>query len=683
MKRRPGDSYHLYSLDVASGHVEQLTDGPYHDVHPLLLPDGRILFVSTRRASYSMCQPGASSCMHTMDADGRNIRPASVNTLGDHSPQMLPDGRVLFTRWEYIDKGLFLRQGLWTMNPDGTRLQLFFGNTIRDPNTIWQARPIPGTPSVVATFAPHHGTPHGAIGIVNNRRGMESARGVGYRWVTKEFPRIGDTNFFWAYRDPMPVDRHHFLVSYGGSGARRFRIFLLDDRDNKECLYSDPQISLYNPLPLAPRPRPPINSVHRPQDDAPPLPQDPHKAATGTFLLVDVYRGLPESMRGKVRAIQIMEQVPKPCNMRGQRSWDMDPLMSRGTYYAKRIWGTVPVEEDGSAYFVAPSEKELYFQALDASGKELQRMGSATQIMPGELQSCVGCHEGREQAPPNHFPLASQRPPSVPVPPDWENDGLVDFVHLVQPVLDKHCVRCHSGATPIAGLDLSGDKTRYFNMAYNHLVDGGWVHYLWLNRAHHDVFKPGETGAQASRLLPYIDGDPCGRGEVLPAAARRRIYQWIDSNVAYYGTYEHARPGSSGCRDLWDGPWYRERFAPVYRRRCGGCHAKTRAHHVPPVERGTPAPDHRWINLSRPELSRVLSAPLSREAGGEGACAVEREGKPAGFADTSDPDYAAMLAAIKEGRAQMLAKPRVDMPGGKPEPYYREFDRVFQGFAGP
>jgi hypothetical protein len=79
----------------------------------------------------------------------------------------------------------------------------------------------------------------------------------------------------------------------------------------------------------------------------------------------------------------------------------------------------------------------------------------------------------------------------------------------------------------------------------------------------------------------------------------------------------------------------------------------------------------------------VLSAPLSREAGGEGACAVEREGKPAGFADTSDPDYAAMLAAIKEGRAQMLAKPRVDMPGGKPEPYYREFDRVFQGFAGP
>jgi len=682
-KQRRNDSYHLYEIGADGDRLEQLTDGPYHDVHPLLLPEGKLLFVSTRRASYSMCQPGAASCMFLMDRDGSNIRPVSVNTLGDHSPQMLPDGRVLFTRWEYVDKGLFLRQGLWTVNPDGTRLQVFFGNTIADPNTIWQARPIPGRPAVVATFAPHHGSPHGAIGIVNNRVGMEAPRGVGYRWVTKEFPTVGDRNYFWAYRDPLPVDRCHFLVSYGGSDARRFRIFLLDDRDNKECIYSDPEISVYNPLMLASQPPPPVPSPHEPCDPFPGLARGEEKVRTGTFLLIDVYRGLPETMRGKVKAIQIMEQVPKPCNMRGLRSWDMDPLMSRGTYYAKRIWGTVPVEEDGSAYFVAPSDTEIYFQALDASGKELQRMGSATQIMPGEFQSCIGCHEPRQEAPPNRFPKAAQRPPSVPRPPHWGNDGLVDFVRVVQPVLDKYCVRCHSGPTPVKGLDLSDDKTRYFNMAYNHMVDGHLVHYLWLNRAHHNVFKPGETGTQASRLLPYLDSDPCGHGQVIPLPDRQRVYNWIDSNVAYYGTYEHARPGVSGCRDLWDGPWYTKQFAPVYQRRCGGCHAKSLAYRAPPVDPQKPSPDHRWINLTHPEWSRVLTAPLAKGAGGLGLCRPEGAEPPPVFADKTDPDYAALLEAIEQGRQAMLANPRVDMPEAKPKPYYREFDRVFSGFGGP
>ena len=670
-RRTKSDSYHLYEIGADGTGLKQLTTGPYHDAHPLLLPSGELLFVSTRRESYSMCQPGAASCMFVMDRDGTNIRRVSANTLSDHSPQMMPDGRVIFTRWEYIDKGLFLRQSLWTMSPDGTRIQLFFGNTIRDPNTFWQARPIPGSPAVVATFGPHHGNPHGAIGIVTNRNGMEAPRGHGFRWITREFPTVGDRNYFWAYRDPFPVGQHTFLVAYGGSDARRFRIFLLDDRDNRECIYSDPAISCYNPLPLQPTQPPPAISPADRQEGAP----------TGTFLLVDVYRGLPNVQRGEVKAIQIMEQVPKPCNMRGLRSWDMDPLMSRGTYYAKRVWGTVPVEPDGSAYFRAPALREIYFQALDASGKELQRMGSATQLMPGERQSCIGCHEGREQAPPNQLPMAVRRPPSEMKPPEWGNGGLMDFVKIVQPVFDKHCVRCHSGPSPKKGLDLSDDKTRYFNMAYNHLIDRKLVDYLWLNRAHHNVFKPRTTGAQVSRLLERIDTDHCGHR--LPLAGRRRVYNWIDSNVAYYGTYEHVRPGTSGCRDLWDGDWYVECFAPAYVRRCGGCHKRSMAYPARPIRRDRPAPDHRWINLTHPEWSRTLTAPLAKAAGGLGLCHPKDKATPPVFATTADPDYAAMLDAIRGGRAAMLAAPRVDMPGAEPRPYTREFGRVFTGFAGP
>jgi len=668
--KRRGDSYHLYEIGVDGSGLRQITEGPYHDVHPLLLPDGRLLFVSTRVGSYALCQPGAATAMFVCDRDGSNIQRISANTLQDHSPQMLPDGRVLFTRWEYVDRTLTWRQGLWTMNPDGTRLQLFFGNTIRDPAVFWQARPIPGRRDVVATFAPHHGWPHGAIGTISNYNGLESRRDVGFRWITREFPRIADKSFRWSYRDPFPINDHAFLVAYGNATPGRFGIYVLDDRDNKELVVSDPTMSCYNPLLLRPTAPPPAVAPHR-RDRRP----------AGTYLLVDVYQGLSGVRRGEVKAIQIMEQVPKWPNMRGQRAHDMDPLIGRGTYYVKKCWGTVPVEADGSAYFEAPALKEIYFQALDASGKEIQRMGSATQLMPGERQSCIGCHEGREQAPPNITPLALQRPPSKPEPPAWGNDGLIDFVRVVQPVFDRHCIKCHSGKDPKKGLDLSGDKTRYFNMAYNSLVDRGLVHYMWLLRAPTKTLPPRSTGAQVSKLLQRIDSDHCGH--LLPPEDRRRVYVWIDANVPYYGTYEHTRPGKSGCRDLWAEPWYARQFAPVYERRCGGCHKQRLAHAVPPVRGSRPSPAHRWVNLSRPALSRVLTAPLAKAAGGLGLCHPKGKQKAPVFPTTSDPDYVAMLKAIEAGRDAVQANPRVDMPGAKPQPYYREFGRVFTGFAGP
>jgi len=246
---------------------------------------------------------------------------------------------------------------------------------------------------------------------------------------------------------------------------------------------------------------------------------------------------------------------------------------------------------------------------------------------------------------------------------------------------DRHCIKCHSGKDPKKGLDLSGDKTRYFNMAYNSLVDRGLVHYMWLLRAPTKTLPPRSTGAQVSKLLQRIDSDHCGH--LLPPEDRRRVYVWIDANVPYYGTYEHTRPGKSGCRDLWAEPWYARQFAPVYERRCGGCHKQRLAHAVPPVRGSRPSPAHRWVNLSRPALSRVLTAPLAKAAGGLGLCHPKGKQTAPIFSAASDPDYIAMLRAIEAGRDAVQANPRVDMPGAKPQPYYREFGRVFTGFAGP
>ncbi|MHC4504048.1 MAG: TolB family protein, partial [Planctomycetota bacterium] len=238
-------SFHIYEINVDGSGLRKITAGRFHDIHPFYLPTGDIGFVSTRVNAHTLCQPGAACAIHVMDADGSNIRRIHFATLADHSPFVMDDGSILFTRWEYQDKSLTYPQGLWTVNPDGTRVQLFYGNTIYDPAVTWQAKPIPGRTEVVCTLAPHHGNPVGAVGIIDRTKGLENPGAI--RNITPEIPyragrdRMGpgDRQFPWAYRDPYPIAEDLFLVSYGGpmrGGPKRYRLYLLDEKGNKEPL---------------------------------------------------------------------------------------------------------------------------------------------------------------------------------------------------------------------------------------------------------------------------------------------------------------------------------------------------------------------------------------------------------------------------------------------------------------
>ncbi|HRT28933.1 MAG TPA: hypothetical protein P5527_03975 [Kiritimatiellia bacterium] len=687
MRRDRAQCWQIYEMNVDGTGVRQITSGPHYNVSPVPLPDGRLAFISSRTpGTHTVCQSGPSTHVYVMNRDGSDVRRLSANTLSDFGLDIMADGRLLFTRWEYVDVTLTYRQSLWTQRPDGCQLLLWFGNTILDPATFWQAREIPGRYAAVCTFTSHHHTPHGAIGLVSNRNGPEAPRGTGFRWITREFPANLDLDTFWAYRDPYPVYENRYLISYGGGGPQRFRICLLDDMDNQAPVYEDPATSCFAPQPLRPRPVPTrLETTYAANPAVFPLPAAPPGQPTATnvplgrLMLTDVYQGMgPEVARGQVTSIRIMEQMPKTVDRTWNFVMDQGPLMSASTYYAKRVWGYAPVEADGSAYFEAPALKELYLQACDAEGREVRRMTSVLQLMPGETLSCVGCHESRQSvaAASNTVPLATQRAPTPLTLPEWGNAGVLDYNRVVQPVLDRHCVKCHQGTDPPKGVLLTGDFTRFFNMSYDHLVtrtrseEASRAHYTgraaekpMVQSLHllYGIVKPFAlfgSGSFVSRLPEFLQKAHCQTN--IPAADRRRIYEWIDAMIPYYPTSDYARMEAKSNRDKWAHPdrkellpWFTERFAPVYNRRCAACHGEAKG------DLGLANPQQwSWLNLTRPAWSPALNAHLAKSAGGRGISA-----KDFMFRDTNDPDYQAMLAAITEGGKKAYEVPEADMPG--------------------
>lgn len=792
--RPKNNSYwNIWKIGVDGKGLTQLTNGPFFDVSPAELPNGEIVFVSTRRFGRTVCQPGPASNLFKMKSDGTEIQCVSMNTLSDFSPQVLHDGRVIFTRWEYIDRDLTYRQSLWTQNPEGTLYQLYYGNTIRDFGSVLQARPIPGAPSskVMATFAPHHGYPHGAIGIVDRSRGIEAGKAEGgYRYWTKEFPSIVDASRDYAYRDPFPLDEERALCSFGSvlpyadaSDSPKYRLWLLDSDGEKRLLWEDEEYDAFYPIALEETPRPPALSsrVVRPNMTAELRPRlqarelfsglrqtdgvewsheydelvraydaSPDADAcqladqsiavddwgiperrnllegdpVGQVVLADVYQGLePLVKRGEVKKLRIMEQIRKTEELY-DRSFDQSPSMGVATYYAKRCWGEVPVEEDGSANFYAPALREIYFQALDAEGREIQRMTSAVQFMPGESIGCVGCHEDRDSIPAtaqdaSRRPLASLRAPDVPTLPDFIYDayddrqsrggnltldaGVVDYPSLMQPVLDRYCVSCHEGASPAGGYDLSGDATRYFSMSYDNLLlksrsyrqadmqtgelSPDWqalgkplVQFYWLLWTTSAINVPYTAGTHASRLPEYFTKEHCG--QEVDARSLRRVYFWLDSNAIYQGTYAHARPRSSGRRDRWaplDGSgraeWFEKELLPIYESKCAQCHGN-----ILGGNRDLPGVHDQlnidwtgrfaWLNLTRPENSPILTAHLPQSQGGRGV-SIEKDAEKFVFESKQDPDWIRIYNAIVQGKMDAEKRPEADREGfqfARPEP---------------
>ncbi|MBI2927429.1 MAG: hypothetical protein HYY24_17165 [Verrucomicrobia bacterium] len=764
-KGEPEGSTSIYEIGIDGRGLRRVSDprptcaaykgrsGGQHDVAPAYLPDGRIVCLSTRPSGLVPCNNTGVAILHVMNADGSDLHPISVNNVNEFDPAVLPDGRLLFGRWEYVDKNALTIQSLWSARPDGTQETAFYANNMVFPEAVLDARPVPGSHLIVGTLAKHNSTPRGAIGFIDPHHDKNDPRAIAnLEHPDKPTTDTGDSC------EPWPLSENVVIFS-GRPQSHKRNVLEVMDRDGHRFVFmSDPDICLHSPMLVKPRPVPPVL-----QDTI------DHQAKTGRFFVQDIYRGPTGVKRGEVKWLRVIEETSRVSETHpGGNPYNQTFLVSAALAFSvKNYLGVVPVDENGSAYFEVPAGRAVYFQALDADGRLVHSMRTFVQAAPGTTRSCVGCHEYKADAPPRpadnrqvtsltakaDFPLTpalsrgerengrqspdrSRRrskvsrstevlplptgegrgegkgtahlsaelgatpvfsnPPAQPQPESW-GSGFMDYPSMVQPVLDRHCVSCHGGKEDIAaGLDLSGGWTEHFNISYENLANrretqlvAYWIAGIdCMNGTAHwscQIFPPRGHGSGAAPLAKLLLEGHGGRIASLTRQERDLLMAWIDSNGLYHGTWNYTKHGHALAE------WPRVKQALVSEMQTAGC---VRCH--------AQKFESDWFNLQTPAMSRILRAPLPKDAEGFGlslcrdrkvdprprvqllvngyAHAVQPveafapkpvnppdpSGAPvASFASTQDKHYQAMLEIIRGGRDKALTMPRVDMPGAE------------------
>jgi len=536
------DYFHLWRMNVDGSEARQITDGPFYDYFPCPLPDGGLAFMSTRCKARYLCWRPQAFVLFRMEADGSQIRPLSFANVSEWTPTVMRDGRLLWMRSEYLDKGANFGHTLWAIRPDGSQPELIFGNNTI--NCYANGREVPDTSEIVCTLVSHGGDLNGPIALIDPCQGRFNPKAI--TSLTPDVPPQYDMNWLrqHCFRDPCPVSRDLFLCSH--APVDRFGLYVIDRWGNRELLYLDPDMGSMAPTLLRPTPPPPALSRTIAAAASP--------SEQGQFVVADVYRGLePKVKRGAVKYLRVCQEVRADLIRlpNGQYQQDHEPFMDWyatpvhkvsgplgwPSYVAKGVLGLVPVEADGSASFFAPAGKVLYFQALDGDFNELQRMRSVVQLQPGEQRSCIGCHEPRMSAPPaqRSIPLAMQSPPRQLEPPPW-GAGSFAYEKVVQPVWDAQCVRCHD-AKDKDRINLTGALDREgVPASYRTIIERGWVHYFdWGYGQRHKKAEPLTFGTVKSRLWQVIEA-----GHYHVALSReevQRVKTWIDLNCPLWPDY--------------------------------------------------------------------------------------------------------------------------------------------------
>ena len=607
-KKGGNDGYRLYQCNIDGSNLKQLTfpepnekeivklyqRGYHHgtdDMDPCYLPDGSICFISTRCQYGILCDSPdifTTTVLYRIESDGTKMQKLTNSSVSEATPSVLNDGRIMYTRWEYYDKGAVSVKCLWAMHPDGSASEEIYGNDLSLPPTLTQGRAIPGKDNLfVALGVPHY--PQNSVGtvvLIDTTKPIRTREPLSY--VTADIDIRGEGGFTFLdrkkrgeriFKDPFPLSAKEFLVSInpeaGGSGWRNkinWRLFILDGNGDAELLYQDGKIGCFLPMPLKPRVKPPILAST--------LNPALAKKNQAVCVVTDIYHGMEDVKRGSIKYIRINEQMPRPWATR--RRWGGDGYDQQHAVISKDMalglkvqHGIVPVYKDGSAHFIVPADANISFQALDENFMEVQRERTYVNYRPGEIRSCIGCHETPDNLPKtrsDNVSMALKHAPSMPGPQPGEKTGQrpIHYATDVQPVLDKHCIKCHRGKKPRGGLLLTGDETAHFSVSYEKLIPErrggqgrkrglydlvgptvgenhpktGNVHYLPARSmgSHASVLvamlNPGKVKLKDAKLAAHAARLAKKHKKVKMSQAEMvRLTTWVDSNAQYYGSY--------------------------------------------------------------------------------------------------------------------------------------------------
>ncbi len=572
--------YHIFKVqfDPETGkgsNLVQLTDGAFNDIDPCYMPNGRIVFISERRGGYGRCHGRPVPCytLHSMNADGTDIVMLSPHETNEWEPDIDHQGMVIYTRWDYVDRGFNQAHHPWITTPDGRDPRVIQGNYDKyqhnRPHFEADIHPIPGSSKLTATATGHHAQHYGSLIMIDttipddNEAGQIRRITPDQRYMESELQPHRDPQNYGTCR---ALSEQFFLCIYDpfsksdAGPVNNYGVYLLDEFGNRTLLYRDVTISCRDVIPVRSRTRqnivPHLTMVGKPLAPGEKfVPQDPATLPkTATVGLMNVYDSMfpfPKDENDKtveIKKLRIVQLLPKT------NPYAHVPAIGYGNQKgARKILGTVPVEPDGSAFFTLPVNIPVYFQALDANGVAVQSMRSATYVHEGEQLMCQGCHENRHSGMSNRpAPSAMRRAPST-ITPDPDGTNPFNYGRLIQPILNERCVSCHSGAetdeNTLRRLNLPQDKlqkaktldlrrgndpNQHFFTSYENLRrycfyydDAAWTEPQTF---------PGKFGSNRSPLFTVLKSNHYG--VTLTPSELYRFTTWMDNNCDFYGTYD-------------------------------------------------------------------------------------------------------------------------------------------------
>ncbi|MCP5546690.1 MAG: hypothetical protein H7A50_04880 [Akkermansiaceae bacterium] len=560
------DDYHVYEYNVEDGACRQLTEGLGRaDYEPIYLPDGGIIFTSTRPEQSVPCWWTEISNLYRMDADGRNIRRLAIDQVHALYPQLMADGRVTYTRWDYNDRGQNFPHPVFSMRPDGKDQRAFYGGNSWFPTSLLHTRGIPGSHKAMAVAAGHHTHQQGKLVVLDTNEGRDEGRGMSFIAPSREHPyervdramQDGD-----QFRYPFPFSENEFLVSCRMEGGKRFALYWMDADGGRELLHASRDLDIARMVTLGRKPE--VKTIPEEID---------YSKETGTYYVKDVYQGvgLEGIERGAAKKIRVVALDYRAAGVgmtgnggEGGGALNSSPVaIGNGTWDVKRILGDVDIEDDGSARFEVPAMESIYLQVLDDKGQVIQTSRTWDTLRPGETKGCAGCHDKTNGNQHPYHPeetLAWKRAAQKLQPFHGPARGF-SFPREIQPILDSKCVSCHDGADPermdLRGLPVDDADTnqRRWTRSYLNLTGAGRSDrgdyradpargpVNWISKMSRPTeIPPYSAGAARSKLLEMLDAGH--EGAELTTVERDKIAAWIDLLVPFSGDYREGHAWS-------------------------------------------------------------------------------------------------------------------------------------------